>query len=999
MKHFVCMLDDILPNAGVCALIEGQQIAIFRVDDAVFAIDNLDPASGVNALSRGIVGDVRGELVVASPLYKQHYSLKTGRCIEDPRHAVNAYDTELIDGQVWISALANVVNTVRTTCPYCGVGCGVVATRTEAGALIAGDSRHPANQGRLCTKGVSLGETLGIEGRLLHPRLHDQTATWDEALNHVAEGFSRVIREHGPDAVAFYVSGQLLTEDYYVANKLMKGFIGSANIDTNSRLCMSSAVAGHKRAFGADVMPVSYEDLEQADLIVLVGSNTAWCHPVLFRRISEAKERRPEMRVVVIDPRRTPTCELADLHLPVRSGSDVMLFNGLLAYLSLNGFSDTAFIENHTRDAEQAVLIAKASAPDIKSVADACRLDVGDLETFFHLFATTERVITAFSQGVNQSSSGTDKVNSIINCHLLTGRIGRSGMGPFSITGQPNAMGGREVGGMANMLAAHMDLENADHRALVGEFWKSDRVAAKPGLKAVELFEAIHDGRIKAVWIMATNPVVSLPDADRVREALARCPLVVVSDCVERTDTTALAHVLLPAAAWGEKDGCVTNSERRISRQRAFITPPENVKPDWWMICEVAKRMGFADAFAFSAAHEIFDEHARLSGFGNQGDRAFDISGLAGLSVSRYASLEPTQWPLTHQQPLSEHRPFADGRFFFADGRARFIPTTPRPPVHATDRDFPLSLNTGRVRDQWHTMTRTGLSPKLAAHLPEPFADLHPQDALTRGLQAGELVRVSTRWGSIVVRLSTGGEIARGDVFVPIHWASEFGSDARVGAVVNPVVDAISGEPEFKHTPANVEPFPVEWYGLVMTRQRLDLAPLTWWALSRGKQCFHYEVAGRAVPRDWVEWTRRLLTVPVSGSDYFDSRDLTGDPAAALYRGAWVVDGRLEACAFFSKRPVLTSRAWVAGLFEKELLEERDRLAVLAGVLPHAPADGGKVVCACFGVGRSTISEAIAAHRLVTVKQVGRHLRAGTHCGSCTAEISSLLRSAQPPRG
>jgi assimilatory nitrate reductase catalytic subunit len=409
---------------------------------------------------------------------------------------------------------------VRTTCPYCGVGCGVLAQRVSragdaGGASIAGDPAHPANFGALCSKGSALGDTLGLQGRLLYPQIRDRRVTWDEALAHVARSFREVIERHGPDAVAFYVSGQLLTEDYYVANKLMKGFIGSANIDTNSRLCMASAVAGHRRAFGGDLVPGCYADLTQADLIVLTGSNAAWCHPVLFRRMVQEKERRPELKLVVIDPRRTATAEIADLHLPVRSGTDVLLFNGLLTTLRRRGMTDTRFVDDHTSGASEALGAAEASAPDVHTVARACGIEPARIEEFYRLFAVTERVVTAFSQGVNQSSAGTDKVNSIINCHLLTGRIGRPGMGPFSLTGQPNAMGGREVGGMANMLAAHMELDDAVHRAGLQTFWRSPRMASRPGLKAVELFDAVHDGRIKAIWIMATNPVVSLPDADR----------------------------------------------------------------------------------------------------------------------------------------------------------------------------------------------------------------------------------------------------------------------------------------------------------------------------------------------------------------------------------------------------------------------------------------------------------------------------------------------------
>ena len=485
---------------------------------------------------------------------------------------------------------------VRTTCPYCGVGCGVLATREESGVIgIAGDPHHPANFGRLCSKGSALGETVDLEGRLLEPRIDGEPASWDTALDLVAGRFAETIREHGPDSVAFYVSGQLLTEDYYVANKLMKGFIGSANIDTNSRLCMSSSVAGHRRAFGSDTVPGTYEDLELADLIVLTGSNLAWCHPVLYQRIAAAKARRPHMRIVLIDPRRTMTADIADMHLKIKPDGDTALFVGLLGYLAAQGAVDRTYLDRYTSGFDAALAIAKNH--DLRSISARTGLSPEELREFFALVTRTERCVTIYSQGVNQSTSGTDKVNAIINCHLATGRIGRPGMGPFSVTGQPNAMGGREVGGLANMLASHMHLEDEDHRQLVQEFWASPTIACRPGLKAVDLFDAVREGKVKALWIMATNPVDSMPEADLIVEALKACPFVVVSDINAVTDTTRHAHVLLPAAAWGEKDGTVTNSERRISRQRPFLPLPGEAKPDWWIVTQVARRMGFATSF------------------------------------------------------------------------------------------------------------------------------------------------------------------------------------------------------------------------------------------------------------------------------------------------------------------------------------------------------------------------------------------------------------------
>jgi assimilatory nitrate reductase catalytic subunit len=888
---------------------------------------------------------------------------------------------------------ATLTTTTATTCPYCGVGCGVRATvRADGQVEIAGDAQHPSNQGRLCVKGSALGETVDLEGRLLHPKLRDadgqlQQVSWDRALDTVAQGFSDIIRRHGPDSVALYVSGQLLTEDYYVANKLMKGFIGSANIDTNSRLCMSSAVAGHKRAFGEDLVPGSYEDLELADLVVLVGSNTAWCHPILFQRLSRAKEARPGMKIVAIDPRRTATCELADLHLAVRPGTDVWLFNGLLSYLARGGHGDAAFISASTAGLDEALQAADVDCSDPAAVARACKLGVQDVLDFYALFAGTEKTVTAFSQGVNQSSAGTDKVNSIINCHLLTGRIGRPGMGPFSLTGQPNAMGGREVGGLANMLAAHMELANPLHRDVVQSFWQSPVVADRTGLKAVELFEAIEAGRVKAVWVIATNPVVSLPDADQVRRALARCELVVASDIIERTDTNAGAHVLLPALGWGEKDGTVTNSERRISRQRAFLAAPGEARADWDILCDVARRMGF-NGFDYAGPHEIFDEHARLSAWRNDdAPRVFDIGGLAGLDKAEYDSLEPVQWPVPANGATDSQRLFGDGRYAHADGLAHFVATPTRAPANAPDDDFPLILNTGRVRDQWHTMTRTGKSARLADHLPEPFVDMHPQDALLCGVGEGKLARVSTRWGAMVARVRHGGGIPRGSVFVPIHWNGQFSSDARVGALVNPVVDPVSGEPEFKHTPVRVEPFGVSWHGFVLSRGELPAEALTYWTRVQGRQFQRYEFAGREAVSDRAAWARELLGVADPEADWLEYEDRT----AGVYHAGYVVNDRLEACVYVSTRPELPSRSWLAGLFGRDRLEDTDRIGLLLGQPMEKGADAGPTVCSCFGVGRNTICDAVRKHDLKTPAEITACVKAGGNCGSCVPELKKLL--------
>ena len=882
---------------------------------------------------------------------------------------------------------------VSTTCPYCGVGCGILASADEAmNVSVRGDPAHPANFGRLCSKGAALGETVGPDNRLLYPVVDGERSDWGRALDRVAGAFRRVVDAHGPDAVAFYVSGQLLTEDYYVANKLMKGFIGSANIDTNSRLCMSSAVAGHKRAFGTDSVPCSYEDLERAKLIVLAGSNAAWCHPVLFQRMRQAKKDNPDLMVVVIDPRRTPSCDIADLHLALRPGTDARLFNGLLCHLDQAGETGALFVERCTTGADQALAAARATAADVEAVAAYCGLPPGQVRDFYRLFARTERVVTVFSQGVNQFSYGTDKVNAIINCHLLTGRIGRPGMGPFSFTGQPNAMGGREVGGLANQLAAHLELDDPAHRDLVQRFWDSPRMAQRPGLKAVELFEAVGEGRIKALWIMATNPAVSLPDSNRVRAALDRCEFLVVSDCVEHTDTTAYADVLLPAQSWGEKEGTVTNSERRISRQRAFLPTQGDARPDWWMVAGVARRLGFGPAFDYRSAADVWREHAALSGFGNDGGRDFDISGLAELDDAAYRDLAPVQWPVTRDRPQGTARLFADGRFFTPDGRARLVAVGDQRPAHPTDAEHPLVLNTGRVRDHWHTLTRTGKSPRLSGHVVEPYAELHPDDAARHGITDTGLVRLRSAWGEAVVRARVSDAQQPGSVFVPMHWSLQFSSLPSVDCLVNPATDPLSGQPEFKHTPVAVEPYRAAWYGFLLSRRRLELKNAAYWACARGPGLWRYEIAGDQAPRDWARCARDLLCSRDDGVDWLEYFDT----AATRYRAARLVDGRLESCIFIGPDVNLPPRDWLIRLFEKAgPLDDAERAGLLTGRPAAGQKDAGRIVCACFGVGVNTLTEAIRSRGLDSVEAIGEALNAGTSCGSCIPELKALLAEAK----
>ena len=873
--------------------------------------------------------------------------------------------------------------TSLTTCPYCGVGCGVEVTETEAGLIsVKGDPSHPANFGRLCSKGSALAETIALEGRLLHPQVNGKQTSWDTALDAVANGLQQVIEKYGADAVAFYVSGQLLTEDYYVANKLMKGFIGSANIDTNSRLCMSSAVAGYKRAFGSDSVPCCYEDLEQADLIVIEGSNTAWCHPIIYQRIVKAKSQRPALKIVVIDPRKTATCGIADLHLPLKSGSDATLFNGLLTYLHQHDAMDWSFINDHTEGFEQALQIAEQSASSTAQVAQICGLSEQAVEEFYQLFSTIKKTVTLYSQGVNQSTSGTDKSNSIINCHLATGRIGQAAMGAFSITGQPNAMGGREVGALSNQLTAHMELENSVHHDLVSRFWQTDCLAQSSGVKAVDMFEDIASGKIKAIWVMATNPVVTLPNADKVRKAIEDCELVIVSECEWNTGTVARADILLPALAWGEKCGTVTNSERRISHQRNFLPHPGEAEEDWWIVAQVAKRMGFADAFNYQSSADIFREYAALSGFENQGKdaRHFNISGLATINNQDYDDLKPIQWPVTIDKPKGSARLFEDKHFFTATGKAQFIAITPRLPKNAVSVEYPLILNTGRIRDQWHTMTRTVKAARLNTHISEPIVQIHPDNTEDGLLVDGHLARLDSVWGNMLARIVVTDEQQAGSVFVPMHWNDFLASHGRVNALVNPEVDPISGQPEFKHTPIKISPYQPAWHGFIFSRTALTPTGTDYWVKINGEQFVRYEIAGEQPVDDFLSWAKQQLGEEGEWLEYSDTHQ-------QKFRAGKVVNNRLEGVVFITPQCDLPSRTWLSQLFSEDTLTDEMRMSLLAGKAGAGQPDTGAIVCACFGVGENTIKEAIADGSAKTVEKLGELLKAGTNCGSCLPEL------------
>ena len=910
--------------------------------------------------------------------------------------------------------------TTRSTCCYCGVGCGVLI-HSEHGADaekivgIDGDPEHPANHGRLCSKGRALPQSVADHaGRLLVPQLRHRrdaprhAVDWEQALDHVAVRLAAIVREHGPDAVAFYLSGQLLTEDYYVFNKLAKGLLGTANIDTNSRLCMSSAVSAYKRAFGADGPPTCYEDLEHARTVLFAGSNMAYAHPVLFRRLEQARAAHPDTRWIVVDPRCTDTAAMADLHLAIQPGTDVALFNGILHHLIWEGWVDARYIQAHTEGFAALKQLLRDYTPRVS--AEICGIAQQDLVQAAEWIGRSPAFLSLYCMGLNQSVHGTDKNQTLINLHLATGQIGRPGAGPFSLTGQPNAMGGREVGGMATMLAAHRELGDAGDRAELEALWQlpPGRLPSAPGATAVPLFEGLRSGRIKAVWIACSNPAHSMPNIANVREALAAAELVIVQEAFAETDTVPFADVLLPAATWGEKDGTVTNSERRITRVRAAVAPPGQARSDAWIACEVARRLqarlapGAPDLFPFQNPAQIFDEHRRLT-LG----RDLDIGGLD------YARLEqgPQQWPYPAGATQGQARRYADGRFATDDGRARFHAAAYRPVAEPISARYPLRLLTGRLRDQWHGMSRSGRIPQAYAHSPEPALRMHPDDAARRGLAAGALVQVSSKRGALVLPLELSDEVQSGCVFAAMHWSGQQLASGGINEVSTPAVDATSQQPELKHAAVRVEAASFGWHLLAARRGdalalRARLQPLL-------RDCGYAHLVLHAERRKdsddsvlgasaWValrvacaqrppaEWLARLhaaLAFPASPDllEYQDAR------RGVLRRVGWrrEADGDyIDAMLLTDPRPSAESQ----GLLDTALAAQRwsgPRLAVIAGGR-RGGVRRDPIVCSCQQVALSAIQAEIA--RGADVPALKQRLGCGTVCGSCVPQLTQLCR-------
>ncbi|MBV9190623.1 MAG: nitrite reductase small subunit NirD [Betaproteobacteria bacterium] len=953
----VCRLDDIVPGTGVCALVGGEQVAVFRVDERVHAIANLDPFSNASVLSRGIVGDLKGELVVASPVYKQHFSLVSGRCVEDAAVRVPVYAARVEQDMVIVEAHRE----VATTCCYCGVGCGVLA-RVENGRIesVRGDPGHPANSGRLCTKGLALHKA-DPAFRALYPEVNGYRASWDQALDYVAQTISTSVRLHGPDAIGLYVSGQFLTEDYYVFNKLAKGLIGTNNIDTNSRLCMASAVAGYKQTLGADAPPACYEDLDSAECVFIAGSNTAWAHPVLFRRIEEAKPRH----LIVVDPRKTETARAATLHLPIVPGTDVVLFNGMLHVMLREGWCDERYIHAHTEGFDAVRALVASTTP--AQAAALCGIGERDLIEAARVFALSKSTLSLYCQGLNQSSSGTAKNAALINLHLATGQIGKPGAGPFSLTGQPNAMGGREVGGMANLLCGHRELTNPQHRKEIAELWGVPAIPQKPGKTAVEMFEAVRAGEIKVLWIACTNPAQSLPNQSLVREALERAALVIVQDAYRNTETARYAHVFLPAAAWGEKEGTMTNSERRISRVRAMLGPPGEARADWRIAVDVARRMGGASLFPYETPEQIFDEHRETT-------RGRDLD-ITGISYRLLDERGPQQWPCPEGATEGRKRLYADGAFATPNGRARFVRTPYRPVVEEVDSQYPLRLTTGRLRDQWHSMARTGTVARLFGHDPEPRVTMHPDDL--NGWE-GHIVRLSSRRGELYVRAAADPGLPRGTVFLPMHWGSRF-----LGTGINELtvgaLDPSSRQPELKHCAVRVEEARLPWQLVAFGDG--DIAALTerLEPLMRAAPYAARTLIGRDVPGVRLE-----LAAPdaVDVLEEIDAAFGLDGGEVLRHEDARIAlkDERIRAVRLVGD---IRPEAWLRELWERPgVAEELRRYSRLP---TDKPAMRGRTVCNCFDVSEAEIAT------FKSLDELQSALKCGTNCGSCLPELRKQL--------
>jgi assimilatory nitrate reductase catalytic subunit len=927
----------------------------------------------------------------------------------------------------------------KSTCPYCGVGCGVIIESEGAQITgVRGDPDHPANFGKLCTKGSTLALTASApitqQTRLLQPMRREHRSekakfvSWDSALDFAATSFAQIIQEHGPDAVGFYISGQLLTEDYYVFNKLVKGQIGTNNIDTNSRLCMSSAVAGYKQTLGADAPPTCYDDVNHASCIFIVGSNTAYAHPILFRRIEEAKKNNPALKIIFADPRKTDTAEIADLYLPLLPGTDVALFNGMLHIMLWEGWIDTAYIVAHTNGFDELKTLVREYTPE--HVAQMCGIKKEDLFVAAKLFATSSATLSLYCQGLNQSSSGTAKNASLINLHLATAHIGKPGAGPFSLTGQPNAMGGREVGGLANLISAHRDMANPAHRAEVAALWGVQDVPSKPGKTAVEMFQAAADGEIKALWIACTNPAQSMPDQAVVRRALERAEIVVLQEAFANTETARYADLLLPATTWGEKEGTVTNSERRITRVRAAVPAPAAIRHDWQIAQDFAQRLEkikwgqtpFNVFLNYTNPEQIWEEHkASTAG------RDLDITGLS------YALLDqaPQQWPFKAGDTQGKQRLYEDAIFPTPDGKAKFAAHAYKPVAEPRESRYPFSLTTGRLRDQWHGMSRTGTLGRLFGHVPEPVVQMNPQDMNRRLLKEGDLVHVTSKRGSLLVPVQASPEVNVTQAFIAMHWGSEYlsgisSTGERIGginAITTSSYCPTSKQPELKHAAVKILKAEMPWTVLAVAwlpqesawqvREQLkvlmdhfpfascvpfsDGVPLTQATQGGERHGILFRAAAYEQPDDakadpWLDQIERILGLQDASSLRYADKKRGQRRAIRVKRE----DNKASIEGFLLAGDT-SAQAWVTALLQgQQDASAYGRLLLVPGSqAPVAVQAKGTQVCSCFNVSEPDIqaflknSEGSEEQCLNALQGA---LKCGTNCGSCVPQLKKLVR-------
>ena len=895
---------------------------------------------------------------------------------------------------------------VKSTCCYCGVGCGVLI-ETESGTItgVRGDPLHPANRGRLCTKGATLNLTADPTYRLQFPELRalrgraGERVSWDTALEAAATRFAETIRTHGPDSVAFYISGQLMTEDYYVFNKLAKGLIGTNNVDTNSRLCMSSAVAGYKQTLGADAPPCSYEDILQAKLIFISGANPAVAHPIIFRYIEDAKAANPELKIIVADPRFSESAEIADLHLPLKPGTDIALFNGMMHVLINEGLVDQTYVAAHTNGFAALSEIVKNYSPD--TVAEICGIPVADIVQAATWFGTSGASLSMYCQGLNQSAHGTHNNAGIIHLHLATGQIGKPGAGPFSLTGQPNAMGGREVGGLSNLMSAHRDLANPAHRAEMAEFWGVPFVPSQPGRSAVDLFKSLKTGEIKAVWIACTNPAQSLPNQAAVREALTTAEYVVLQEAYGNTDTADYADLLLPASGWGEKYGTVTNSERCITRVMPAVPPPGEARHDWDIVVDFARRLGqklgHAGAeklFPYDDAEAIFNEH-------RESTRGRDLD-ITGLSYTLLEANGPQQWPYPEGASGGKLRLYEDGQFPTADGRAKFVAIEHKPTADAKTLAWPISLLSGRMRDQWHGMSRTGTVPRLFNLEDEPLLAMHPCDMRHRNLDTGDLVKVSNERGEMIVRIAERPGLKKGRAWMPMHWGNQFMNSAGANAVACDAIDPYSMQPELKHAAVQIAklhlPYPMAVVRSCASQtEALEL-------LQRARailQQYPYATVNLYGRKRPLVVFRAATEAPIATAAILELDQLfgmTGDEGAIVYadakrhvsKKAIALDGRLLGVRLVGET---LAQTWLKrAMAEDELDASMIRFALAPTAKPPGNIAPRNIICKCADVSDVQIEQML--EQGADLPQLQDKLKCGTFCGSCVPEIKRMVSAS-----